>query len=230
MHLIKRNFLFQKTMALCIQIQNLTEIHYATPIFWVFNSWCPTFFAPEAHKLDSLQSLLYWNHAFSQATFSGWDAFYSSWSVFFLPNTHIKKKAGRWMAEPTEEGAACASWCLCILWCNIVPARTWSHNRMVHRSSCGSHKLRSIGCEQVVDPMFWWGPNYITRCTGVRSRAVQVPGDIVGLAIVLSVVPSFKSFHFQQDVLLDAVRLMCAAQPGFSASSTTHVCKALPRC
>ena len=147
---------------------------------------------------------------------------------FFPPKHPHKKKAGRWMAEPTEEGAACASWCLCILWCNIVPTRTWSHNRMVHRSPRGS--LRSIGCEQVDDPMFWRGPNYITRCTGVRARAVQVPGNIIRLAVVLSVVPSFKSFHFQQDVLLNAVRLMCAAQPGFSASSTTHVCKALPRC
>jgi len=38
MHLIKQNFLFQKNMTLCIQIQNLTEIHYATPIFCVFYS------------------------------------------------------------------------------------------------------------------------------------------------------------------------------------------------
>jgi len=53
----------------------------------------------------------------------------------------------------------------------MVPARTWSHNRMVHRSPRRSHKLRSIGCEQVVDPMFWRGPYYITRFTGVRSSS-----------------------------------------------------------
>jgi len=55
---------------------------------------------------------------------------------------------------------------------------------------------------------------------------VQTPGDIVHLAVGLSMVPSFKSFHFEQDVLLDAVRLIIAAQPGFSVSSTTYVmCK-----
>ena len=45
----------------------------------------------------------------------------------------------------------------------------------------------------------------------------------IRLNIVLSVVLSFESVHFQQDDLLDAVRLICAAQPGFSASSTTYV-------
>jgi len=54
-----------------------------------------------------------------------------------------------------------------------------------------------------------------------RLRAAA--GDIVCLAIVLSVVPSFKSVRFQQGVLLDAVRTICAAQPGFSASSTIYV-------
>jgi len=81
----------------------------------------------------------------------------------------------------------------------------------------GSHKLRSIGCQQVVDPMFRRGLYYITRCTGVRFRAVQTPVDIVRLAVVLSVVPFFTSVHFQQDVLLDAVHLICAA------SSTIYV-------
>ena len=37
-------------------------------------------------------------------------------------------------------------------------------------------------------------------------------GDIVRLAIVLSVVVSFESVHFQQDDLLDAVRLIYAAK------------------
>jgi len=46
---------------------------------------------------------------------------------------------------------------------------------------------------------------------------VQTPGDIVRLAIVLSVVPSFKSVHFQQDVVLGVARWICAAQPGYSA-------------
>ena len=80
-----------------------------------------------------------------------------------------------------------------------------------------------VGCEQVSDPIFWRGPYYATRCTGVCSRAVQNPLDIVRLTIVLSVVPSFESVRFWKDDLLDAVRLMCAAQPGFSASSTIYV-------
>jgi len=60
----------------------------------------------------------------------------------------------------------------CILWCNMVPARTWSHNRMVHRSPHTSHNLRSISDEQVPVPMFWRGPYYTTSFTGVRLRAV----------------------------------------------------------
>ena len=59
---------------------------------------------------------------------------------------------------------------------------------------------------------------------------VQTPGDIVRLAIVLSVLPSCESVHFQQDDLLDIVHLICAAQPVFSTSSTIYVWKALPRC
>ena len=46
---------------------------------------------------------------------------------------------------------------------------------------------------------------------------------IVRLAIVLSVVHSSESVHFQQDDLLDAVRLIHTAQTGCSASSTIHV-------
>jgi len=63
---------------------------------------------------------------------------------------------------------------LCILWRNVVSARTWIHNRTTawHRSPHGSHKLSSISCEQVVDPMLWRGPYYTTRCTGVRSRTM----------------------------------------------------------
>ena len=75
--------------------------------------------------------------------------------------------------------------------------KTKTTSSKVHRSPRG---LSSLGCEQVVDPMFWRGPYYTTRWTGVRFRAVQTPGDIVRLAIVLSVVPSFKSVHIQQDV------------------------------
>jgi len=56
-----------------------------------------------------------------------------------------------------------------------------------------------------------------------RGTLLQTAGDIVHLAIVLSVVPSFTFVHFQQGVLLDAVRLKCTAQPGFSASSTINV-------
>ena len=59
--------------------------------------------------------------------------------------------------------------------------------------------------------------------TGVHFSAVQTPGFIVRLATALSVVPSFESVYFQQDDLLDAMRLICAAQPGFSASSTICV-------
>jgi len=62
-----------------------------------------------------------------------------------------------------------------------------------------------------------------SRCTDVRSRSVQTSGDIVRLAIVLSVVPSLESARFRKGTLLDAVRLICAAQPGFSASSTTYI-------
>jgi len=66
----------------------------------------------------------------------------------------------------------------------------------------------------------------------VRSMTVQTAGDIVRLAIVLPLVPSFKSVcrGFQQGVLLDKVRLMCATQPGFPASSTIYVRKVLLRC
>jgi len=71
--------------------------------------------------------------------------------------------------------------------------------------------------------MFWRRPYYMARCTGVCSRTVQNPGDIVHLTIVLSVVPSFESVRFWKDDLFDAVRLVCAAQPGFSASSTINV-------
>jgi len=54
--------------------------------------------------------------------------------------------------------------------------------------------------------------------------SVQAPGAIVRLAIVLCVVPSFKSVHFQQDVRASSTRrLICFAQPGFSASSTIYV-------
>jgi len=71
--------------------------------------------------------------------------------------------------------------------------------------------------------MFQQGPYYTTRFTGVHFSVVRTPGDIVHLATVLSVVPSFKSFQFQQDDLLDAMHLICAAQPGLSASSTICV-------
>jgi len=106
----------------------------------------------------------------------------------------------------------------------------------VHRSP---HRLNLLGCEQVVDSILLRGPYYITRCKGVRSRAVQAPGDIVWLAIVLSVMPIFRSVHFQQDVLFDAV--MCRTSrifrlehnictkststmlnPGCSAASAQH--------
>jgi len=80
----------------------------------------------------------------------------------------------------------------------MARASTWIHNRMVYRSPRGSHKLRSIGCEQVTDHIFWRGPHYNTRLTGVRSRVVQSHSDIVRRAIVLSVVSSFKSCRFQQ--------------------------------
>jgi len=76
--------------------------------------------------------------------------------------------------------------------------------------------------------MFWRGPYYTTRCTGLYSIALQASGDIVHLAIVLPVVPSFKSVLVQQGVLLDTVRSMCAAQPGFSAPRSIYVLKTLP--
>jgi len=107
------------------------------------------------------------------------------------------------------------------IWGQEPAHHLWTSNRVMRGVTCGP-----CGC----DSKFWRGPYYTSRFTGVRFRAVQNPGDIVRLAIVLSVMLSFKSVRFQQGVLLEAVRLVCAAQPGFCASSTIYVYKALSRC
>jgi len=52
--------------------------------------------------------------------------------------------------------------------------------------------------------------------TNLRWRSAMVEGAGAGL--------------MQQDVLLDAVRLIFATQPGFPTSGTIYVLKVLPRC
>jgi len=108
----------------------------------------------------------------------------------------------------------------------MVPIKTWSHKPHAGPVDNG---LRSIGREQVVDSTFWRARIYITRCTDVRSRS-ETSGDIVCLAIVLSVAPSLESAHFRKGSLFYAARLICAAQPEFSATAQhmyyKHFCKA----
>ena len=75
----------------------------------------------------------------------------------------------------------------------------------------------------------WWNVfNIWISLRRTKDISIIMWQDV--LAIVLSVLPSFKSVLFQQGVLLGAVRSICAAQPGFSAWSTIFVWNAFPRC
>jgi len=94
-----------------------------------------------------------------------------------------------------------------------MPIRTWSQQPVHYlwTSTAGRPVELYVAC----DSMFWWGPYYTTRYKSLWSMSVQTSGDIVCLAIVLSVVSSLESAHFRKRALLDEARLICATQPGF---------------
>jgi len=76
-------------------------------------------------------------------------------------------------------------------------------------TTCG-HPICGVTCTPDTDlyPTFRMGPDYITRCAIVRSKAVQIPEHIQRRLIMPSSTPSFESGHFRKDALPAVARLI----------------------